>query len=444
MSEAKKDPRDGAPGHPAREPAHRPAPGEHPGRRALLKRASWLGGGLLASTLLGAGRAGAREFPVQAHPTKALGRPIGENDGYGTRSQFETVARFPFPTPTRHTTFSLTPLEEMRGILTPSGLHFERHHAGIPNIDPATHELMVHGMVERPMRFTMSDLERFPCVSRIQFIECSGNSFSEWKGPTFDTVQKTHGLTSTSEWAGVPLSTLLAEVGVQPGARWLLAEGRDGGAMSRSLPLDKAWEDVLVAYQQNGEALRPEQGYPLRLVVPGWEGNVNVKWLRRIEVSDRPFMTRDETSHYTDLLADGTARQFSFVMEAKSVITFPSGTMQLDGPGFYEITGIAWSGRGAIRQVDVSTDGGRTWHPAALEQPVLPQAHTRFRFPWRWDGEPALLQSRCTDETGYTQPTRAQLLAARGGHGRFASIYHFNGIQTWKVNRNGKVDNAEA
>jgi sulfane dehydrogenase subunit SoxC len=327
------------------------------------------------------------------------------------------------------------------GVITPSGLHFERSHAGTAVIDPAKHFVFVHGMVARPRKYSMRDIRRFPSISRIMFLECSGNGLTEWSKPTATTVQVTHGLTSTSEWTGVPLATILNEVGVRTGAKWVLAEGGDGAAMTRSIPLEKAMKDCLLAYGQNGEAIRPEQGYPLRLLVPGFEGNMNIKWLRRLEIADKPFMTREETSKYTDLLPSGKARQFTFEMEAKSVITSPSGSMTLDGPGFHEITGIAWSGRGTIRRVDVSTDGGRTWRQAALQNPVLPICHTRFRLPWRWDGSEAILQSRCTDDTGYVQPTLGQLVALRGLNGPIGSVYHLNAIQSWHVARDGKVTN---
>jgi len=237
------------------------------------------------------------------------------------------------------------------------------------------------------------------------------------------------------------LSTVLNEVGVRGNAKWILAEGGDGAAMTRSIPLPKAMKDCFLAYGQNGEAIRPEQGYPLRLVVPGFEGNMNIKWLRRLEISDAPFMTREETSKYTDLRPDGKAVQFSFEMEAKSVITFPSGEITLDGPGFYEITGLAWSGRGTVKRVDVSTDGGKTWRQAALQSPVLPICHTRFRLPWQWDGKTAILQSRCADDTGYVQPTLGQVIALRGLDGPLGSIYHLNAIQSWQVTSDGKVSN---
>jgi sulfane dehydrogenase subunit SoxC len=286
--------------------------------------------------------------------------------------------------------------------------------------------------------FTMSDLTRFPSVTRTLFIECSGNSGKEWKGPAGKTVQETHGLMSTSEWTGVPLATVLGEAGIKAEAAWVLAEGSDAAVLTRSLPLAEALNEALLCYAQNGEALRPEQGYPLRLVIPGWEGNTCIKWLRRLKLGTAPFMTREETARYTDLMPDGKARQFTFVMEAKSAITWPSGVQRIE-PGFVEIRGLAWSGRGKVTKVEVSTDGGRTWNQAQLQEPVLPMCHTRFRFGWRWNGEEALLQSRCTDETGYIQPTRAELVAVRGVH----SSYHYNAIQSWKVERSGQVTNVQ-
>ena len=400
----------------------------------------------LAGVTVGAARGafaaplGAVDHPVPADAAKAPGYPL-EDASYGARSQFETEVRERYKTATQLSSWTLTPLQDSVGIITPSGLHFERSHAGTAVIDPARHTLYVHGRVSQPRKYAMRDLKRFPSVSHLLFIECSGNTLTEWSKPTMPTVQGTHGLTSTSEWTGVPLSTVLREVGVRPGAKWLLAEGGDGAAMTRSIPLDKAMQDCILAYGQNGEAIRPEQGYPLRLLVPGFEGNMNIKWLRRIEVSDAPFMTREETSKYTDIRPSGKAVQFSFEMGAKSVITSPSGGMQLEDKGFHEITGLAWSGRGTIRRVDVSTDGGSTWREAALQQPVLPLCHTRFRLPWQWDGGTAVLQSRCVDDTGYVQPTIGQLIAVRGLNGPLGSVYHLNGIQSWQVASDGKVIN---
>jgi sulfane dehydrogenase subunit SoxC len=409
-------------------------------REFLLRSAAALGAGALANDALADAPLGATVHDVPADPTKTPGYPLAD-ESYGARSQFETEMRRRFKTSTPLSSWTLTPLAQGMGVVTPSGLHFERSHAGTAVIDPAKHRLYVHGMVEQPRKYTMRDLRRFPSISRLMFLECSGNGLTEWSKPTMPTVQFTHGLTSTSEWTGVPLATILNEAGVRAGAKWLLAEGGDAAVMTRSIPLDKAMKDCLLAYGQNGEAIRPEQGYPLRLIVPGYEGNINIKWLRRIEVSDAPFMTREETSKYTDLFPDGKAVQFSLVMEAKSVITYPSGAMTLDTPGFHEITGLAWSGRGAIRRVDVSVDGGRTWRAARLQAPILTVCHTRFRFPWTWDGREAILQSRCVDETGYVQPTIGQLVAVRGLNGPIGSVYHLNGIQSWHVATDGKVTN---
>jgi sulfane dehydrogenase subunit SoxC len=336
---------------------------------------------------------------------------------------------------------SFSPLADLHGTLTPNALFYEVHYGGIPAVDPAEHRLLIHGLVERPTLFTIDDLKRFPSVSRTHFLECSGNSFFGWQEETIGpTVQISHGLTSCAEWTGVPVATVLREVGIKPGGAWLLAEGADAVGHDRSIPTEKAMRDGLLAYAANGEALRPSQGYPLRLLLPGFEGNTNVKWLRRLEVGDVPWHTRQETSHYSDLMPDGTAREFTLVMEAKSVITFPSGGQRIPGPGFWEITGLAWSGRGKIARVDVSTDGGSTWAEAALQEPVLPVAWTRFRLPWTWDGQATRLQSRAVDETGYVQPTLAQLVEARGVN----SFYHFNGITTWAVAADGEVTNVYA
>jgi sulfane dehydrogenase subunit SoxC len=397
-------------------------------RRTFLAGAASLVGLTAAQSLLMP--VTARSVPppkVPVDPTRVPGAPPTP---YGRRSDFELVQRL------AGGPRSLTPLQGLHGIVTPNALHFERHHNGVPLIDPARHRLLIHGLVERPVVLTMEDLIRFPSVSRLAFIECAGNSGGEWQAPDGQTAQHTHGLTSTSEWTGVPLATVLREAGLRSEATWILAEGSDAAAMTRSIPLTPVLDETLLCYAQNGEALRPEQGYPLRLLLPGWEGNVCIKWLRRLELGTAPFMTREETSHYTDLMPDGTARQFTFVMEAKSVITTPSGGQQLR-PGFVEIRGLAWSGRGRVTRVDISTDGGRTWLPAELQQPVLPKCHTRFRFPWRWDGRDAILQSRCTDETGYLQPARQALVAVRGKN----SHYHYNAIQSWQIRADGKVQN---
>jgi sulfane dehydrogenase subunit SoxC len=333
---------------------------------------------------------------------------------------------------------SMSPLADLFGSITPNGLVYERHHAGVPAIDPDQHRLVVHGLVREPRIYTIDDLMRFPSESHIYFLECSGNTGSEWSGPSGLPVQFTHGLLSCCEWTGVRLSTLLDESGIAPSAQWLLAEGADGAALTRSLPLDRIPERALIVYAQNGERLRPENGYPLRLIVPGFEGNTNIKWLRRLKLIPAPDMTREETSKYTSLLPDGRARQFVFEMDAKSVITRPSPGHRLTTRGYYAVSGLAWSGRGRIRSVEVSADGGRTWRAARLVGTVHDRALTRFEADWQWDGGPATLQSRATDETGYVQPTRDALVAARG----LNTQYHYNGIQSWRIDANGEVRNA--
>ena len=333
---------------------------------------------------------------------------------------------------------SFTPLQDLEGIITPADLHFERHHAGVPDIDPNSYSLLIHGMVERPTIFTLANLKRFPARSMIRFLECSGNGRRSYRRegvPRETTPQRADGLTSTSEWIGVPLATLFEEVGASSKASWFLAEAMDAAVMTRSIPMSKAWDDALIAYGQNGEALRPEQGYPARLFLPGFEGSSNVKWIRRIEVSDRPFMTREETSKYTDPLRGGKARSFSFVMDAKSLITYPAFPVQLCEKGWRVISGIAWSGRGKIVRVDVSTDGGDRWQQAELQEPVLPKCHTRFRLPWNWEGGEAVLMSRATDETGYTQPTVDELIDVRGPN----TQYHLNHVRAWSVQADGSV-----
>ncbi len=362
-----------------------------------------------------------------------IGKPMS---AYGERSPYEKAIRDVRESVTPGTGSTRTPLQDLDGIITPSSLHFERHHAGVPDIDPAKHEILVHGLIEKPLVFTMDDLRRFSSVSRIHFIECAGNSGAEQAGNPQATPQLSAGLLSCTEWTGVPLSALLNAAVLKPEAKWIVAEGADACLMARSIPIEKALDDILVAYSQNGEALRPEQGYPVRLVVPGWEGNINVKWLHRIHVLDQPSMTRDETSHYTDLMPDGKAQIFTFPMEAKSIITRPAGGQKLShGPGVYEVTGLAWSGRGKIQRVEISTDAGKTWHDADLQTPILSKAATRFRFNWTWNGAPTALQSRSTDETGYVQPALDDLVRVRG---RFTQ-YHCNAIKTWYVHEDGSV-----
>ena len=406
-------------------------------RRGFLKTSGALVGvGATTGSVLAQGAAPAG-LPAP-ESMKAPGAPIGGDRLYGQPSSFERkLVRKPFPGQS-YTASQVTysPLEDLDGIITPNGLFYERHHAGVPEIDPANHRLMLHGLVRNPLLFTVDELRRFPSVSRIHFLECSGNP--GYSRPYGQTASALVGLVSCAEWTGVLLKTLLQEAGVKPEAKWVIAEGADSAAMNRSIPMDKCLEDTLVVYSQNGERLRPEQGYPIRLLCPGFEGNMSIKWLRRLHVTDAPIHSREETSKYTDLQPDGKARQFTFFMEAKSIITRPSGAQRIPGPGFVEISGLAWSGRGKIAKVDVSVDGGRTWAPAALQEPVLSRAFTRFRLPWHWNGKPAVIQSRATDESGYVQPAFEELLAVRGE----AHFYHNNSVQAWRIDATGEVSNA--
>src|SRR4030095_9062494 len=354
--------------------------------------------GLMAATSLAAGgaRHAAAAGPPEVPPSmKGPGAGMGE---YGTPAKYERKVTRAFIRSQPGTTGSAasrTPLESLDGMITPSGLHFERHHSGVPDIDPDQHRLLIHGMVKRPLIFTVDALLRYPMISRIHFLECAGNSQTLYQpAPPNLTAGETHGLVSCSEWTGVPLRLLLEEAGVDRSAPWMLAEGGDSAAMSRSVPMAKAMDDAILALFQNGERLRPENGYPVRLFLPGWEGNMSVKWLRRLKVVPAPIMTKDETSRYTDLQADGKSLMFTYPMEVKSVITRPSHGMTLRGAGLHQVTGIAWSGRGTIRRVEVSTDGGKAWTEAPLTAPVLPRALTRFRLPWKWDGPPARPQAR--------------------------------------------------
>jgi len=422
-----------------------PAPENHlPVSQLRLQRRNFIRSGMAASALVASAGASAQGGGSTLIPpwTRSLGSPVVAT-GYGMPSKYEAnVQRRQSPglTPQPQASISFTPLQNLFGIITPSGVHFERHHSGMPTVDPEQHRLMIHGLVKRPLMLTMDDVMRFPSVSRIHFIECGANGGMEWGNVAVPTVQYTHGMLACSEFTGVLLSTLLGEAGVDRNkGKFVLAEGADGSALTRTIPLEFALNDVMVVYGQNGEMLRPENGYPLRLLVPGVQGVSSVKWLRRLEVGDKAWNTREESLHYIDLLPDGTHRQYSGVQEVKSVITMPSGGQKLVGRGYYEITGLAWSGRGKVKRVDVSVDGGRNWQSAHLQEPVLAKALTRFRLDWSWDGAPALLQSRAVDETGHVQPTINQLRAVRG----VRSIYHNNAMQTWRVQRDGEVWNVQ-
>jgi sulfane dehydrogenase subunit SoxC len=396
-------------------------------RRALLTGAAMTAGAVLLERL----PLSATEAGTIATVDPAL-VPGGPTTATSARSPFETPARTPAGILTGP---AYSPIQDFTGTITPSDLVFERHHGGVAIIDPKKYKLLVHGMVDRSMVFTLDDLQRFPSVSRVHFIECSGNGRNGYRDPKPElTPQMIDGLTSNGEWTGVPLSVVLREVGARPSATWFLAEGGDAAKLSRSIPIEKAWDDALLVYAFNGEPLRPANGYPVRLLLPGFEANTCVKWLRRIKLMDEPNMSRDETAKYTDPLPDGTARQFSFVMDAKSIITRPAAPSRI-ARGWHEISGLAWSGRGKIARVDVSTDGGENWIAAQLQEPILTKAHTRFRLMWQWNGRAATLMSRAIDETGYVQPSLAVFEAGRGP----GTDFHFNHIRSWIVKPDGLV-----
>ena len=362
---------------------------------------------------------------------------------YGVPSKYEKdVARrdVEWLTVRKESSVSFTPLHQIDGLITPSGLCFERHHGGIAEIDPQKHRLMISGLVDKPLVFTMDDLKRFPGrINKVYFLECAANSGMEWKGAQLNGCQYTHGMIHNVWYTGLTLKALLNEAGVKTNAKWIMVEGADSSGLNRSIPMQKALDDCMIAWGMNGEMLRPEQGYPLRLVVPGWQGNMWIKWIRRIEVGDEPWQAREETSKYTDLLADGRARRFTWVMDAKSVVTNPSPQAPLKYQGPNVLTGVAWSGRSAIRRVDVTIDGGRNWFEARLEKGHEGLSMSRFYVDFDWAGQEIMIQSRAIDETGYVQPTKDELRKVRG----LNSIYHNNGIQTWLVRSNGETENVE-
>ena len=400
-------------------------------RRNLLKKSLMLA---TSSVMLKKSGGETRAAASNSAPIEVPGANPGK---LGTRSPFETLERkIGVAAPSG---YSFTPLGKLSGIITPSDLHFERHHAGVPKVDPEKYKLLIHGLVKRPLKFTLDNLKRFPSVSRFYFVECSGNGYfsgiNQSDIPTEITPDYLDGLFSVSEWTGVLLSTLFKEAGVSARATWFLAESLDAVKMARSIPVRKGWDDAMIAYAQNGEPIRPEQGYPVRLLLPGWEGSTSVKWLRRIEVSDAPFMTREETSKYTDAKIDGRIEMFTFTMGPKSLITFPSYPTVLPENGWWEISGLAWSGNGKIKSVEVSTDGGNKWYQASLQKPVLSKCGTRFRFLWYWDGRETMIMSRAIDNTGARQPSIPEFFAERG----IGTYYHNNVIRPWNIDKNGRV-----
>ena len=410
----------------------------------LLDRRVFLAGGAFFASAAALSTAAADSTSVGDDVPSSMTRPGLVFQGYGMpaiseKSTQRTILQ-PYGNLAPGAGVAMTPLEALEGTITPNGLHFERSHNGRPIIDSEKHTFVIHGLVRRPLKFSMDTLLRYPMVTRTCFIECSGNSFFNsnlFPEPMQVSVGMIHGLVSGAEWTGVPVNILLEEAGLDVKGGWALVEGADAAGMSRSVPIEKLLGDALIACYQNGERLRPEQGYPMRLLLPGFEGNMSVKWLRRLKVTAGPTYTKDETSKYSDLMPDGMARLFTFTMGAKSTITRPAGGVVMQGPGFYEISGLAWSGYGKVSKVEVSADGGKSWAEAALGEPVLSMALTRFRIPWKWDGTPTMLQSRATDDHGNTQ-LRREVWSAQYAEGQ---LYHCNAIQTWKIGRNGEVSN---
>jgi sulfane dehydrogenase subunit SoxC len=412
------------------------------GRRDFLRRGAAVAGAALTAAGAAVTSSAARAADAAAPWQKVPGAVAGE---YGQPSQFEKhVRRYPataYPQVAPGAGVALSPIEHFHGTITPSGLHFVRNHNGTPAIDPAVHQLMIHGLVKRPLMFSVAALSRYPMITRTYFIECSGNSGRNLTPqPQQIPAGMLHGLISNSEWTGIPLALLLDEAGFDTSAKWLLAEGADSASMARSIPMEKALDDAMIAIYQNGERLRPDQGYPMRLFLPGWEGNMSVKWLRRLKVTHEPTHTKDETSKYTDLLANGKALQFTYEMGVKSIITQPSSTMKIEARSYGEIAGLAWTGAGRIARVEVTTDGGATWKNALLHGAQLSKSVVRFRLPWNWNGAPAVLMSRATDEKGRVQPTRAAWLAQYHPQQRF----HNNSIASWEVAGDGSVKNVFA
>jgi len=414
-------------------------------RRALLRTGLAVSSGVGAS-IAGIGSVNAATPDPLITEIQDWNRYLGDGVDarpYGVPSKHESDAirrSVEWLTADPKSSVNFTPLHKLDGVITPNGLCFERHHGGIADIEPSNHRLMINGLVDNPLVFTMEDLARFPRENRMYFLECAANSGMEWRGAQLNGCQFTHGMIHNVMYTGVKLKHLLDEAGLKTGAKWLLPEGADASHMTRSIPIEKGLDDCLIVTHMNGEALRPEQGYPVRLVVPGWEGNMWVKWLRRIEVGDQPWHQREETSKYTDLLEDGTARRFTWTMDVKSVITNPSPQAPINhGRGQTVLTGIAWSGHGKISRVDVSIDGGRNWKTARLDSNSFSKSMHRFYYDFNWDGSELLLQSRAVDEFGHVQPTKTELRKARGVN----SIYHNNSIQTWHVANDGVTENVE-
>ena len=338
---------------------------------------------------------------------------------------------------------AVTPIHESKGIITPNGLFFSRSHGGTAHIDPEEYRLMIHGLVKKPIVLTLAQLKRYPSVTRIHFIECPANGGQEWRATQFNSVQFAKGFMASAEWTGVYIKTILEDLGIKPEAQWMLAEGGDSSKMGRTVPMDKVLDDAMIVWGQNGEALRPEQGYPVRLLLPGWEGNLCVKWLRRLEFASEPWYCKEETSKYTALKPSGKAIQHFYANEVNSTVVSPSPEIpwtDLPDGSVVEIEGLAWSGMGTITGVDFSLDGGRTYVQAELKGLVLPKSWTRWSYMHKYKkGEKLLLTSRAMDDAGFIQPTIDQETSVMG----VESVYHRNAVETWEVTENGEVNHVQ-
>ncbi len=419
-------------------------------RRDFLKRGVSLSIGAAAAmgSVASAATEGFKPDPENLPPNiakwgKSWGRDVNAYP-YGMPSKYESnVVRrvVPWLTADQKASVSFTPWQDIEGTVTPNGLHFVRSHGGVVDINPVEWRLMIHGLVEKPVILTLDDLKSYPSVTRQHFFSCPANSAMEARGPGLDSLQVTHGMLSCSVYTGVELKTILDDIGLKPEAKWMFSEGSDPASVGRSVPIEKVLDDAMLVYAMNGEALRPENGYPVRLLLPGWEGVLQTKWLRRLKFDDKAWWVREETTKYTELLPDGHAKMFNWVFESDSVITSPCPERDWQGkkPGPMKIGGIAWSGRGKIEHVDVTLDGGKTWQEATITSEKLPKSVTRFEFYFEWDGKPLLIGSRSTDETGYAQPTQQELLDQKGTE----FIYHRNAVQIWEVKSNGEVHNVQ-
>jgi sulfane dehydrogenase subunit SoxC len=413
-------------------------------RRVLLGRGMMLAGA--AATGVSTSLSGAAAEPLKDDPWS--GHQGTTIKAIETPSRFEEKVQRILSNPNGEprTQHARTPHQFLNGTITPNSLHFVIVHNGAPDIDPDKHRLVIHGLVKQPMIFTLDRLARYPMVTRTAFVECGGNSSPMFSNePVQATLQHLHGLVSNAEWTGVLLSTLLDETGIDPKAKWFIAEGADTAALTRSIPMRKALDDAMIALYQNGQRLMPGNGYPMRLLLPGYEGNMNVKYTRQIKLVDQPAMTYYEARNYSPIIPGGKAYKFYFINEVKSFITFPSFGTTLKEPGYYEISGIAYSGTGRIDKVMVSADGGQTWARAALQEPVNPKAFTRFHIPWRWNGGPAVLTSRAWDDSGNRQPMRSEFVAARGEtlkpvtntFGFYSQ--HYNSLTSWGIDAKGEI-----